>query len=104
VVLTDFVDAQTAAEMIAHVQLAGRRHLILFAALKDPFLERAARGCVGRAFDGFRKAAAIDLLHDRREVLERIRQRGAHVLDVDPAALAPPLLNCYLQITARGLL
>jgi uncharacterized protein (DUF58 family) len=104
VVLTDFVDAQTASEMIAHVQLAGRRHLVLFAALKDPFLERAARSRPGTPFEGFRKASAVELLHERREVLERIRQRGAFVVDVEPAGQTPPVLNRYLEITYRGLI
>ena len=38
VVLTDFVDGTTAADMVAHLQLAARRHVVLFAALKDAFL------------------------------------------------------------------
>ncbi len=104
VVLTDFVDAQTASEMIAHVQLASRRHLVLFAALKDPFLDRAARVRPATPFEGFRKASAVELLHERREVLERIRQRGAFVVDVEPAGLTPPVLNRYLEITYRGLI
>ncbi len=104
VVLTDFVDAQTAADMIAHLSLASRRHLVLFAALGDPYLAKAARARPARALDGFRKAAALDLLHERREVLERIRQMGAHVLDVTPSELTAPLLNQYLRIAFRGLL
>ena len=104
VMLTDFVDAATAADMIANVQSAGRRHLVLFVALKDPFLEKAARSYPRERFEGFRKAAAVDLLHDRREVLERLRQMGAHVIDAEPGAVTPPLINRYLEITQRGLL
>jgi uncharacterized protein (DUF58 family) len=104
VVLTDFVDAQTAADMIAHLQLASRRYLVLFAALKDPFLTRAAEARPAIALDGFRKAAAVELLRERREVLERLRQMGAHVLDAEPAGLTPPVVNRYLEITSRGLL
>jgi uncharacterized protein (DUF58 family) len=104
VVLTDFVDAQTAAEMIAHLHLAARRHLVLFAALRDPFLDRAARVHPRDTLEAFRKAAAIELLRDRREVLEQLRQMGAHVLDADPSGVTPPLINRYLQIATRGLL
>jgi uncharacterized protein (DUF58 family) len=104
VVLTDFVDAQTSAEMVAHLQLAARRHLVLFTALKDPFLDRAAHAFPRTPLEGFRKAAAVDLLRERREVLERLRQRGAHVLDTEPAELTAPLINHYLEITFRGLL
>ncbi len=104
VLLTDFVDADTAADMIAHLQLAGRRHLVLFVALSDPFLNRAARSRPGGPFEGFRKAAAVELLRDRKEVLGRLRQMGAHVLDAEPADVTPPLINRYLEITWRGLL
>jgi uncharacterized protein (DUF58 family) len=104
VVLTDFVDAETAADMVAYLREAGRRHLVLFVALKDPFLERAARARVEAPRAGFRKAAAVGLLHERREVLERLRQLGAHVLDSEPDAVAPPLINQYLEVAARGLL
>jgi uncharacterized protein (DUF58 family) len=104
VVLTDFVDAQTAADMIDHLRLAARRHLILFVALGDPFLERSARSRPAGALDAFRKSAAVELRHERREVLEQVRQLGAHVIDADPAAVTPPLINRYLEITFRGLL
>jgi uncharacterized protein (DUF58 family) len=104
ILLTDFVDAETAADMIAHLQLAGRRHLILFVALSDPFMNRAARSRPEIPVEGFRKAAAVDLLRDRKEVLGRLRQMGAHVLDAEPAEVAPPLINRYLEITRRGLL
>jgi uncharacterized protein (DUF58 family) len=104
VVLTDFVDAQTAADMVAHVQLAARRHVVLFAALRDPFLERAASSRPRTPLEGFRKAAGVDLLRERREVLEQLRQAGVHVLDVEPTGVTPPLINRYLEITFRGLL
>jgi uncharacterized protein (DUF58 family) len=103
VVLTDFVDAQTSSEMVAYLREAGRRHLILFVALKDAFLERAAHSRPAVAREGFRKAAAVDLLHERQEVLESLRRTGAHVIDGEPGAVTPPLLNQYLEIAARGL-
>src|SRR5947209_14130045 len=104
VVLTDFVDADTAAEMIAHLQLAARRHLVLFAAHKDPLVDRHAYGYPRTEWEGFRKSAAVELVLERRTVLERLRRQGAHVLDVEPAEVTPRLLNRYLEIAARGLL
>jgi uncharacterized protein (DUF58 family) len=104
VVLTDFVDATTAAEMVAHLELAARRHVVLFAALKDAFLERAARAEPRTEWDGFKKAAALDLLHDRQEVLERIRHSGGFVVDAEPDAVTPPVINAYLRVMFGGLL
>jgi uncharacterized protein (DUF58 family) len=53
---------------------------------------------------GFRKTSAIELLRERRQVLEQLRQMGAHVLDVEPSGVTPPVINRYLEITLRGLL
>jgi uncharacterized protein (DUF58 family) len=104
VVLTDFVDAGTAADMVAHVALAGRRHLVLFVALGDPLLARAARARPADTREGFRKAAALELLHERREVLGQLRHHGAHVLDSEPGDVIFPLVTRYLEIAGRGLL
>ncbi|HXD89308.1 MAG TPA: DUF58 domain-containing protein [Urbifossiella sp.] len=102
VVLTDFVDATTAADMVAHLQLAARRHVVLFAALKDTFLEQAAALKPQTDREGFRKAAAIELLRERREVLERIRRAGGHAIDAAPGDIAPPIINGYLEAMFGG--
>ncbi|MBV9749174.1 MAG: DUF58 domain-containing protein, partial [Acetobacteraceae bacterium] len=104
VVLTDFVDAETAADMVAAVGHAARRHVVLFTAFNDPFVEEAARLRPRDEPEGFRKTVALGLLRERREVLERLRQMGAQVIDAAPGAVTPALLNKYLEITLRGLL
>lgn len=104
VVLTDFVDAATARDMVAHLQRAGRKYLVLFAAMQDRYLTETAACRPGNASDGFRRATALDLLHERREVLEQLRHHGAVVVDVPPAQLSPQLLNKYLEVTFRGML
>jgi uncharacterized protein (DUF58 family) len=104
VVLTDFVDATTSADMVAHLTLAARRHVVLFAALKDAFLERAARSEPRTELEGFRKAAAVDLLRERRTVLERIRHAGGFVVDAEPGEITPPVINRYLEVMLGGLL
>lgn len=104
VVFTDFVDSQTASDMLAHMQLAARHHLILFVAFNDPFLRSAARSQPATPREGFRKVAAMELLHERQEVLETLRQMGAHVIDTAPSAVIAPLVNRYLEIAFRALL
>lgn len=104
VVLTDFVDGTTSAEMVAHLQLAARRHVVLFAAMKDVFLERASRSDPRTEKEGFRKAAALDLLRDRREVLEQIRHAGGFVVDTEPGDVVLAVIGNYLEVMLRGLL
>jgi len=104
VMLTDFVDAVTAADMVAAMRHAARRHVVLFVALRDPFLERIAQAESIDEDAGFRKAVAIGLLRERLEVLEGLRRCGVFVVDVNPAEVTPNLINKYLEITLRGVL
>jgi uncharacterized protein (DUF58 family) len=104
VVLTDFVDGTTAADMVAHLQLAARRHVVLFAAMKDAFLDRASHVNPDTERQGFRKAAALDLLRERREVLEKIRHSGGYVVDTEPGDVAPAIINNYLKVMLGGVL
>jgi uncharacterized protein (DUF58 family) len=103
IVLTDFVDADTAADMVAALRHAARRHVVLFTALNDPFLERAAHCHPRTTREGFRQSAALGLLRERREVLGQLRQAGVQVVDAVPANVTPDLLNKYLEICLRGL-
>jgi uncharacterized protein (DUF58 family) len=104
VVMTDFVDRTTSAAMVAHLKLAARRHVVLFAAMKDAFLEKISLAETKTVADGFRKAAALELLRERREVLEEIRHAGGFVVDTDPGDIAPAVISNYLEVMLRGLL
>jgi len=103
VVLTDFVDAETAADMVAAVRHTARRHVVLFTAFKDPFVERAARSSPRSEQEGFQKVVALELLRERREVLQQMRRVGVQVIDAEPSVVTPGLLNKYLEISLRGL-
>jgi uncharacterized protein (DUF58 family) len=103
VVLTDFVDVETAADMVAAVRHAAWRHVVLFTAFKDPFLERAVRLETRTEEEGFRKAVALGLVRERQEVLRRLRLTGVQVVDAVPAEVTPGLLNKYLEVSLRGL-
>jgi uncharacterized protein (DUF58 family) len=103
VFLTDFVDLETAGEMMAAIRLASRRHVVLFCAFNDPFLDRAASVIPATEQEGFRQVMALTLLRERQEVLERLRLQGAQVIDAVPTEVTPALLNKYLEVSLRGL-
>ncbi|MCK6528720.1 DUF58 domain-containing protein [Myxococcota bacterium] len=101
VFLTDFVHGQADEEMIEAVGRAAKRHLALFVAVRDPHLRRIAFARPQDGADPFRQAVALELLEDRRRVLGLMARRGIHTLDVDPGAIAAPVLNAYLSL--RGM-
>jgi len=103
VLFTDFLDTITAQLMIDNVTRLARRHLVLFVAVRDPSLETRALARP-RSLDVLHQAVvAGDFMRERQVVLERLRQVGAHCLDVAPQQFSMALLNRYLDIKRREL-
>jgi uncharacterized protein (DUF58 family) len=102
-VFTDFADTVSAELMIENIGRLARRHLILFVALRDPFLDRVA-DAAPRSVDAMSRAVvARDLVRERDVVLSRLRRRGVHCLDAPPNAISPRLIRRYLEIKRREL-
>lgn len=101
VVFSDFVDTTTAELLVENVRLLGRRHVVVFVALRDPALERLAMAAPRSLDDVAAAVAAGEMRRERRVVMERLARLGTVVLDVDPAALTPRLVSTYLDLKAR---
>jgi hypothetical protein len=52
----------------------------------------------------YASAAAAELLGERAMALQRMRDAGVVVLDVDPGAMAAAVVSQYLELKARGAL
>ncbi|MDR3077136.1 MAG: DUF58 domain-containing protein [Planctomycetota bacterium] len=104
ILFTDFVDAVSAELMLESLNLAARKHVVLFVTFRDPLLARLRDAPP----DSFRSAAeavlADEFLRDRSIVLERMARLGVHCLEVSAGELSGALLNRYLLIRQRGLL
>jgi uncharacterized protein (DUF58 family) len=101
VVLTDFVDTVSAELMVENLGRLAKRHLILFVALRDPELERAATAVPRSVLDVGRAVVGAGLARDREVVLRRLRRIGVHTIDAEPAGIGPRLINTYLDIKRR---
>lgn len=104
VVLTDFVDSVTAELMVDNVLRLNRRHLVLFAAFRDPLLDEVVAGEPAHLLDVDRALVAASLVREREVVLRRLRKQGVHALDALPDRLGPRLINRYLEIKRRELI
>ena len=104
VVVTEFVDTVTAELMIDNLGRAARRHLVLFVTLRDGELEALAEAEPQSADDVARATVAHDFLRERRIVFERLRRLGVLCLETPHGAIAPELLNRYLDIKRRELI
>ena len=82
--------------------LLRRRHLVLFASLREPSLDEALATPVTSLDSALTYAAAQDYLHQRALAIKRIEHGGTMVLDVPPSRLPIALVNRYLDIKRTG--
>ncbi len=98
VLLTDFVEAES-ARLAEPLAVLGRRHRLLLAALRDPlYAELEAPGAGGPPLALQRRIVLDDLLHERESALASLRRRGVETLDLFPEEITAPLLNRYLAL------
>ena len=104
VILTDLVDRDASAELLAHTSQLIPRHLPLIITIGDTDLRELVRATPAAAGDVYRQAVAEEILRQRDEALMRIRHAGGLALDVPAGRLSLELVNQYLQVKERGLL
>jgi len=104
VLFTEFLDSVTAELMLRNLGWLAKRHLLLFVALRDPMLDEVVARSPETEADVHRAVVVDEIVTERRLVLQRIRESGAQVLDVDVKDLGPALINRYLALKRRELL
>ncbi|HVG18452.1 MAG TPA: DUF58 domain-containing protein, partial [Blastocatellia bacterium] len=104
VILTDLVDRDASAELLAHTSKLMPRHLPLIITIGDTDLRELVRAKPSSSEDVYRQAMAEEILRQREEALTRIRHAGGLALDVPAARLSLELVNKYLEVKERGLL
>ena len=96
--MTDVINREANADIIAYMGRFARRHLPLVVTLKDPEVQAAAAKPLWAGPDPYTKAMALDVLAARAEALKAMRHGGVGVLEVEPGALSPDLINRYILI------
>jgi len=86
------------------LRLLGRRHLVLFASLREAILTRALKTRVDTHERALTYAATADYLRTRELAFRKLERAGTQCLDVEPADLPIALVNRYLDIKRARLL
>ena len=90
--------------LLPALNLMRRRHLVLFASLRERVLNETLSTRVNDFDSALAHAAAADYLRDRIASFRRLERAGAHMLDVEPQELPLALVNRYLEIKRSGVL
>jgi len=85
-------------------RLLRRRHLVLFASLRETSLDAAIEAPVTDFQSALRTAATHRFIKARSAAHDRLRGRGVATLDVTPEALPAAIVNRYLDIKRSGAL
>jgi|SRR5882724_421399 len=104
VLLTDLVDEEGSKELLTSLRLLRPRHLPLVVTIADRDLKAVVRDAPANVRDLFTQSVAEEIIHQREAALRLVESQGGLALDVTAAALAPALLEKYLQVKERGLL
>lgn len=101
VIFTDVVDKEASSPLLSYMARFARQHVPLCVTLRDLDVEAAAAGEPVGARQCYEQAVAVELLDRRSRALAWMRQTGVDVLDVDPHALTPKLIEQYLLLKQR---
>jgi len=104
VLLTDLVDEEGSKELLTSLKLLRPRHLPLVVTIADRDLKAVVSNAPTDARELFTQSVAEEIMYLREAALRRVESQGGLALDVTAAALAPAILEKYLQVKERGLL
>lgn len=102
VMLTEVIDTTASSELMGALGRLPPRHLPLCVTLRDPLVTQQARSFSTHPADAYRRAVALDLLHQRQVVLTQIQRQGVLVVDAPAHQVSTPLVEAYLRLKARG--
>lgn len=87
VVFSDALYAQTDDRLAALLGTLARRHVVVFASIRDAELTEVAAQPVTDAAALYERGVATRVIEDREAALMGIRRRGVHTVDSSPARL-----------------
>ena len=88
--------------LLPALRLLQKRHLVLFASLRERALDEAVAAPVENRDGALTHGAAVEYRRRRDAAFRRLKQGNVVCLDVPPQRLALALVNQYLDVKRRG--
>ena len=102
VIFTDLSGGPSMQTLVQHVALLARSSLPLIVTISDPDVHSAAHLRPDDSQSAYQRAAAAQLLDERRLTLDSLHQRGVLTLDVPAHQLSWSVINRYLELKGKG--
>jgi uncharacterized protein (DUF58 family) len=104
VVFTDITAGLSMQQLAAGIVGLRPPHLPLVVTISDPVLRELAIRSPVNEVSVYERVAALQVIHERQAVLQRMELQGAMTLDVPASQLSASVINKYLEIKGRGIL
>jgi uncharacterized protein (DUF58 family) len=102
VVFSDALYAQTDDRLAGRLGALARRHLVVFASVRDAEVTELAERPVTDAASLFERGVAVDMLEQRDLALGRLRGGGVRTLDAGPETLTRAVVGRFRELRASG--
>lgn len=101
IVFTDLTGGASLNSLVGQMSMLARSSLPLLVTISDPDVVNASQMRPSDSLGVYQRAAASQLLDERRVVLDSLRQRGVLTLDVPANQLSMSVINRYLELKGR---
>ena len=104
IIFTDLSGGLGMQTLVSHTSVLTRRSLLLVVTISDPDIHTASRQRPHDSLSVYQRAAATQLLDERRVALDSLRRQGVLTLDAPANQLSLAVINRYLELKGRMLL
>ena len=102
--LTEVAETAGVPDVIEHALRMAPTHVVLFGVVRQPEINALADSVPASPAAMYRVMSAQETIGRRDALLHNLKQRGAMVVEMSPAALSEGLVDRYLEVKERGLL
>lgn len=101
IIFTDLTSGVSMSALVSQISLLARTSLPLVVTISDPDVHAAARQAPVNSLGVYQRAAAVQLLDERRIALDTLRRQGVLTLDVPANQLSTAVINRYLELKGK---
>jgi uncharacterized protein (DUF58 family) len=101
VIFTDLGNSLSMNSLVSQVAMLARNSLPLVVTISDPDVHSTAHLIPADSLQAYQRSAAMQLLDERRVILDTLRKRGVMTLDVPANQLSTAVINRYLELKGR---
>jgi uncharacterized protein (DUF58 family) len=98
ILYTDFISAEASEHALRHAAALARRHRLIVAGIRDPYLRRTLAGALDAPDAVYRRLVARQIDAERRAFIGALAAAGVDALDLEPESVTLPVIDRYLEM------